>query len=157
MDVMGPAVGLLACVLCVGGMGCGREAPETPASPPGPVTARRASPMPARASHGWPVLGRLERLCSGQVLGVDQSEILWEAYTSADPAEHVLARYRSELGDGGLETLGRQAWVFRAHAAGRVSRALEISAKAPPPIGSGCPPAPPGTQAFVLFSEFLSR
>jgi len=117
--------------------------------------APKDSAMTARTSHGWPVLGRLTRLCDGRVYGVGGSEISWEVFTSPVSMDDVLAAYRSRLAnlEGGRSG---DAWLFRASSGGRTTRALEIR-PTPPPVLRDCPAPPAHTRTFVMFSQMMHR
>lgn len=107
--------------------------------------------LPARTSHGWPVLGRLARLCSGSVSGVG-SGISWEVFTSPDSTTHLLAAYRAQLGEA--ERLS-EGWIFRSASGEPTRRVLEITST-PPFVQRDCPAAPTDTRTFVMFSAMAT-
>lgn len=108
--------------------------------------------LPARTSHGWPVLGRLTSLCTGSVSGTD-AHISWEVFTSPDSTDRLLAAYRARFG---AAELSREEWIFRATSGDGTTRVLTIRST-PPFVQRECPAAPTDARTFAMFSQLTAR
>lgn len=127
-------------------------APElpSPTRPPEPATAPSQPPSVQEIfdHYGFPAYANLIHLCGRSERTLMGDSARWDAFTTSDPLDRVLAAYRKKLGERGFTAAaGGGSWVLPT---GGTERSLAVLPPSSPGTHQNCATPPKADTASVV-------